>query len=625
MRSRDYRWNGFTDPSPAPRDFTNIERFEVLKGPASILYGSGQPAGVVNIITVKPQETAASYVGVQVGNYNLMRAIVGTTGALDDEGRVLARFSGDYQNSDSFRDFGFDEHVLVAPAITWVLDKDTSLAFEGQYLHDRRQFDTGVVALNNMVGSVPISRSFNEPGDRQVFNDYKTAVWLTHRFAEDWTGRLGFYAGWYDAPSNVTAPVNIPAFQLQPIQQAFNLPASTILRQTQVIDPFSEQYYSIIADLAGKVQTGPFVNKFVVGTELGWFNSSDFVGRLTDPLQPVPLPTPFGVFNVPFPSAPLNALAPVDGQAAAGPLVGKFDSAYTQERYGFYFQDLVDLTHGLKLLAGVRGDIVNFSFARELSAPFAGTDPLAFARTEQDSTYYHLTPRVGLLYEAVPEVLSFYTSYSESFDPPPGGEYQTTAPLSPETGRSIEAGVKADLLDKKLSLAAAGFYIVKDNVVTQNSLLFATQVGEQRGQGVELSAVGKLTDQWSIIANYSYIDSRITKEADPTLVGVRFRGVPYNSANLWTRYNLIQSETQTFGVAAGLVYVGNRGGDLQDSFELPGYTRCDAGVYYKRGMLDTSVYVENVFDRQYYSSSVDSVTIFPGSPVTFRATIGLRF
>src|SRR5262249_27637359 len=156
-----------------------------------------------------------------------------------------------------------------------------------------------------------------------------------------------------------------------------------------------------------------------------------------------------------------------------------------------------------------------------------------------------------------------------------------------------------DMLDKKLSLTAAGFYVVKDNVITQTSTVFSTQIGTQRSQGGEVGLTGQLTDQWSIIANYAYVDSRILNDQVVAEVGQRFRNSPFNSGSVWTRYNVVQNCCRTAGVAVGCVYVGDRPGDLFDSFSLPGYLRWDAGVYYKQHALNASVYLENLFDTRY--------------------------
>jgi len=149
----------------------------------------------------------------------------------------------------------------------------------------------------------------------------------------------------------------------------------------------------------------------------------------------------------------------------------------------------------------------------------------------------------------------------------------------------VEGGLKADLLENRLAVTAAGCFIDKKNVPTQATVLIT----------------------------------------EPTLSHVRFHNIPYNAFNVWTRYNLMQRPEQTFGLAAGVIFVGERAGDLHDSFQLPGYTRYDAGVYYQRRNLSATVYFENIFDKEYYVSSVDNLTVFPGNPFTVRATVGVTF
>jgi iron complex outermembrane receptor protein len=616
VTSRDFRKNGFLDPTAAPREYADVERVEILKGPASVLYGSGQPSGIVNLITKKP--LADSYNNAQVtgGSFGLFRFEADSTGPLNEAKTLLYRINFAYQNYDGFRDFDFNERTFVAPAFTWLIDENNSITFQGEYLNDRRHFDTGLVNVNNTLGLLPITRSFNEPTDFARSEDYHTFLFFNHRFNDDWTMRLGAAVEWYSLPFFGTVPVATGA-----VDPRLGLPATTLLRQVQDAQDFREQNYAIIADLAGKFCTGPIEHKLLVGAELDWYNSTNFTVGLSDPLQPVQLPG--FPFPIPVPSSPIDVFHPRYG-GPVPPLTGHFDADYTQERYGFYVQDLVDFNHKVQILGGLRGDIVDFSFARELVQPFGGQDA-GFPRVENDETFYHLTPRVGIVYQPIEDVLSLYTTYSLSFDPPPGGAFRNPTPLRPETGRIVEGGIKADLLNKQLSLTMAGFYIVKDNVTTADTFFFATQIGEQRAQGVEMSAVGKLTDRWSVIGNYAYIDSRILKEADPTLVGDRFRGIPFNNANLWTRYNLIQEACQTFGLGLGVVYNGDRPGDLGNSFNLPGYVRWDAGIYYKRNAFNAAVYFENIFDQRYYTGSVDSLTIYPGAPFTVRASIGVTF
>jgi iron complex outermembrane receptor protein len=304
--------------------------------------------------------------------------------------------------------------------------------------------------------------------------------------------------------------------------------------------------------------------------------------------------------------------------------VGSFQSKFRQETYGFYAQDLIDVTKQVKVLAGIRYDIADEFFQRSLNTPFAGI-PMGFPTTATDSAEYRWSPRVGLIYQPVEEMVSFYGSYSQSFDPPSGGNFRNLTPLEPELGHSREGGLKLSLMDMKLNIEMAGFYIEKTNVITQDNLFFATQIGKQRSQGFEASAVGQVNSWWSLIANYAYVDSRILNDPDPTIRGNRFRNVPYNSANLWSRVNLVDDCTRTIGVALGLVAEDSRPGDLQNSFALPSFIRWDAGLYYRQGLLNASLYLENLFDRRYYASSVDQFTIYPGAPFTVRGYVGITF
>ena len=185
-----------------------------------------------------------------------------------------------------------------------------------------------------------------------------------------------------------------------------------------------------------------------------------------------------------------------------------------------------------------------------------------------------------------------------------------------------------ELFNSRLTLSAAGFYITKHNVSEQDPttvLPVIVQVGEERSQGAELSAIGKLTDWWSILANYAYIDARTLSDADPTFVGQRLPNAPFNNLSIWNRVNLIENCDQTIGVGLGVVSESSRPGDLQDSFSMPGFTRWDAGIFYVRGHLSANLYFENIFNIHYYSSAQNDLAVNPGAPFTMRATVGVKF
>jgi iron complex outermembrane recepter protein len=636
--SRDFRWNGYTDPSYIQRDFFNIERVEVLSGPASVLYGAGSPSGLINFITKQPLSDPLNSFQFTFGSFNLTRYAVDTTGPIDDDGRMLYRVNAAYQQADSFRDFGWSQRTAFAPVFTFLLDENTSLTFEGSYQDTQRQLDTGLIFYNGAIQG-PITRSFNEPNDLQRVDDYKAALSLNHKFDDYLSGRIGFFVDSYNYTTRGTMPdvqstqeynnVVVPGYNAS--VAGFGLPLLAPLGPTQILRDteethLAEQFYDLRAELNAKVNGFFFKHNALVGAEFGWYHS-DFTGEQSDPgagFNPfaVPATPPSFVFNYANP----NYNLPVASTAGAGLLLAHI----AQERYGLYFSDMIELNEYWKLLVGARYDIVNTDFANSDTLLFFGSNQGSFPTTVNDRIDYYLSPRVGLVFQPIKDVLSFYGTYIQSFDPPVTGVFATPNALLHETGTSGEIGMKLDLFEKKLSLQLAGYIIDKHNVVAQENFITSVQIGEIRSSGAEFSAVGKVTRDLSIIANYAYCDSRIISDPADQAIGAaapgnRFRGVPYNNFNIWARYNLIANDIHTLGVGVGVVYVGDRFGDLADSFVLPAYTRVDAGVFYKRGPLNASVYIENLGNTTYYSGSFDANTVTPGNPINFRFTLGVTF
>ena len=547
-----------------------------------MLYGAGQPSGTVNLITKKPLAEAFQQGSMQFGSFGLERYALDSTGPISDDGSLLYRVNAAYQKNDSFRDFGYNESAFAAPAATWVIDRDTTLTWEGEFVSDRRRYDTGVAAINGQL-TMPISRFLGEPTDFQHFQDYRESLVLNHKINDDWSLKVGGYSLFYNSESSGTVP-SAPLFGMP------SLPPGYYYRDREDIGPFNEQYQSLLAALAGTINLCGMANHIVFGTEEGWFNSNRFYAASS--LQY-------------FTPLLIDGNAPVYGNVPPiipEPLV--FDSTFYQADYGLYFQDLVDLSEHWKFLAGVRYDHADVIFNRSFEP--------AFGPTKSVEQFDVGTPRLGLICEPIPEKLSIYGMYSASFDPPDGGPYIETAPLAPEFGQLWECGIKVKATDR-LTLAAAGFHIVKENVsVYLPDGFHLEQVGSQRSDGVELSATGKVTDRLSLLANYAYTDTELT---DPTpgsaINGQRALGVPYNTASVWSRYNLIDDGRRTLGVGLGLTYVGERLGDYYSPLVLPSYTRCDAGLYYRRRRLDVNLFVENIFDTVSYTSSINQYEVFP--------------
>ena len=433
---------------------------------------------------------------------------------------------------------------------------------------------------------MPIERFVGEPQDFLHFQDLRSSLFLDHEINDCWSLRFGTYS--FAGNNLFSGTVPLDSIPLTPL----------LIRQRRNVSEFQEQYHSLIFDLAGEFQSpGDVHHKVLLGTEQGWLLTPDFTAYQSDPGF---LPSP------PFPPGnPLliDALAPVYGTPdPITPIL--YDAVYTQNRHGVYLQDVFEITPSWKGLAGVRYDRVHQKFDRELF-------PIPAIRDDQN--FERWSPHAGLVFQPVPEVLSTYVSYSESFDMPPGGARIQPNPIDPELGRTWEGGIKANLFDD-LTLTASGFYIQKENQVFDDITLISTQL-DIRSQGAELALVGRLTPRWSVVANYAYFDARITgDQIRPDRIGNRVRNVPYNSGNVWLKYDYQLHECQTLGAAVGLVHAGPRQGDFENTFELPSYTRWDAGVYYSCGRLNVSVYLENLLDDRYYTGSENPLIVFPGAP-----------
>jgi iron complex outermembrane recepter protein len=599
VRSRDYRKNGLLDPTYTPRDLANIERVEILKGPSSVLYGAGQPSGTVNLITKKPLATELHRFQTQIGSFGLERYTVDSTGKMNDDGNLLYRINAAYENRDGFRDFGYNERAFVAPVFTWLIDDDTSLTWEGEYLQDRRRFDTGVSSLNGELGQMPIERFLGEPAnDFQLYQDWRQSVFFERRLNDIWSLKASATTLFYYAPSSGTFPIS---------QEP---DTTTLNRSRQDIEKFFEQYYSGIVNLVGEYELGETTHRTVIGTEQGWFVSNKFRSLSTIP----------GLQNLPIDSANPDY---TDPNVLLRPAV--FDATYRQNRHGVYVQDVTEFSEQFSTVVGLRYDVADVVFARELTTFGIPTIP----DSNTDQTFTRWTPRLGWVYQPLPDVWSVYGNYSRSFDPPGGGARVTTQPLLPEVGHSWEVGTKYQF-NPRLAGQVAWFYIQKDNFTidrTSSSPPFfvTSQAGALNSQGLELSMTGQLTDRWSTVATYTLTDAELRDPIDASIDDRRPRNVPRHVVNLWSRYNLVQNDVHTLGAGLGMIYVDDRLAAFGGQMRLPDYTRWDTGLFYQRGWFDASLYIENLFDKTYYLSSVNDFQVAPGAPLTIRGMMGVTY
>lgn len=598
LSTRDFRRDGFLDPTLTPRDFQDIERVEILKGPASSIWGSGSPAGTVNLITKKPIDEQFSEFAYTFGSFERSRFTIDTNGRANESGTILYRVNAAQEDANGFVDFDYLSRTLISPTVSWQMTENARLTYSASYHDHQTRGYQGVPVVNGNPLFLPPNRYVGEPAN-DFFNseEFRQSLVLEQYLTDEWSLRVGAYSLWYDYPLSVTAASGTPPGPFPPAPEPF------FYRSRSVFTESDESSASVQANLVGDFNWGPFRHRLVTGIEYIYFGSnSDFSSDNIAPLDttnPTYLnPPPFGVaFRQ---DAPL----------------------FQHQRVGWYLQDYIDVTPELKLLGGLRIEHLNFQYNR--TNTFAGF-PIGGGMTDQDFVY--TAPRAGAVYQPwADESLAFYFSYGQSFAPPGGGIYVNPGPVRPVTGEIFEGGIKTLLLDN-LTLNVAGWYMTRNNADINNQAFFLTQVAQETSKGAEINMIGQITEYWSAVANYAYTDVRLDDPTPPAQFdGNRQRGVPYNSANFWTRYNIIQNDVHTFGLGLGLVYVDSRPGDLANSFDLPSYGRWDGGIFYERcNNLRASVYLENLFDVQYATSSINQYQVFQGAPFNARANVSYSF
>ncbi|WP_425617114.1 TonB-dependent receptor [Anatilimnocola sp. NA78] len=596
LGSRDFRRDGFLDPTYVPRDFQSIERVEVLKGPAGSIWGSGSPAGVVNLVTKKPLDATFSDVGFTFGSYQQARFTLDTNGRASSDGSVLYRVNVAQEDSKGFVDFDHLNRTLIAPTVSWQIDDYARITYSAEYHKHSTIGFQGTPVVNGDPLFLPPNRYVGEPAnDFFQPEEFRQSLVLEQELNDDWSLRVGGYSLFYSYPLSTTAASGTPT-GAPPVPEPF------FYRSRSVFEESGENSQSFQANLVGDTFIGNLRHRIVTGVEYIYFGSE--TNFYSDGIQPIDVTNPV-YLNPPEFGAQFRQDSPL----------------FQHQRVGWYLQDYVDITDQIKLLGGLRVESLNLRYDRVNT--FAGF-PVGGGMTDQD--YVYTSPRAGAIYQPfADESLAFYCSYGQTFAPPSGGIYVNPGPLRPVTGESIEGGVKSLLLEN-LQLNVAGWYATRNNADLNNRAFFLTQIGQETSRGAEVNLIGQITDYWSAVANYTYTDVRIDDPAPPAAFdGNRQRGVPYNSANFWTRYNLIQDDSQAFGVALGLVYSDSRPGDLANTFVLPSYGRWDGGLFYERGQLRTNVYLENLFDIQYATSSVDQYTVFQGAPFNVRANVTYSF
>lgn len=609
--------NGFRDDSTfssrAQRDIINIESIEVIKGPPSYLFGRSDPGGVINQITKAPLKDPYYSAEMILGNYDLYRPTIDIGGPLNESKTLTYRFNGLYENAGSYREGVRSQRIFLAPTLGWDLGPRTTFRFEGEYLYDNQPIDRGLVAIGGGVASIPVGRFLGDPTRKNEVSHGKATLTLLHDFNDMFRWRTAFRAA-------------VTRSRYSSLESWFLVGDENdgILDLARFEIPTIDQSHYLQNELHGTFSTGPIKHKTIVGVELGREVSAssvsgDFGGDTSIP----------GAFSF------INIFNPADRLFLNTPLTRFSNTKNVNDILGVYFGDHVSLLENLHLHGGGRFDYFK---QKLINRPH----DLDSNQTEDSQTDLAISPSIGLTYQPW-KPIALFANYTESFAPQAGGSRSITGNLfDPERGRAYEGGVKFQFFENRLRAKVVAFNIKKKNVLTSdplNGFAFSVATGEQRSQGIEFDIAGRLLPGWDIIANYAYVDARVTKDL-MFLEGSRVSNSPLHQSSLWTTYFLQDGPLKGLGAGLGMFAQGKRNGvfqcadpaNCQAPFELPGYVRMDAALYYRRPDVFTrtnllaALNFTNVLDQRHFSGTQNfREIIYTGAPFTVIGSVKLEF
>jgi len=574
-----------------PRSFNaDASRVEVLKGPASTLYGILDPGGLINVVTKRPQtqfggsiSATSSSFGGGTGQFDVTGPIEGT--------RLAYRLIGEYQNEDYWRNFGKNKSTYIAPSLTWFGDNATINVL---YSHRDYQtpFDRGTIFDLTTKQAVNVDRKtrFDEPFNITDGESDIAQLNAEYRFNSAWTGKLE-YGYSQDKYSDNQSRV-----------MAYDAATGNLTRRVDATQGSTQRMHTTRADLQGNVDIGGFYNEILTGI------SYEYYDLLRTDMIRCKNVKDFNIYN------------PSYGCASKCTTVSASDSDQTikQENYSAYAQDALYLTDKWIAVAGMR---------YQYYTQYAGKGRPFNVNT--DSSDEKWTPKFGLVYKLTPSV-SLFGNVAKAFMPQ-SSIASYIGDLPPETSTSYEVGAKFDLFDG-VTANITMFDIHKRNVLYSEIVgdeTVAKTAGRVRSQGVEMDLAGSLTPNMNVIASYSYTAAKVLE--DPDYAGKPLPNVPRHTGSVFLTYdinNVFAGNTLTLG--GGGHGVSRRSATNGADYYLPGYFVADAFAAYKMKLqypVTLQVNLKNIFDKTYYTSSITTNNLGNqiGDPREVQFTVKMEF
>lgn len=585
------------------RDVSGIEKIEVVKGPQAALYGRGEPGGVINIVTKKADFDTRGTIGVQAGSWDRQRVDGDVNLALGDVAAV--RLIGFYEDAGSFRGLRSDRWGFT-PSVLVKLGEATALTYELELTRARAPFDRGVVAINGQLGLMDRRTFLGEPGDGPLDADATGhQLQLSHEFSDDWSILIG----------GQHRDTRLTGFsteaELAAARQRLGRDGRSLSRQRRFRD-YDARHQVLRGEVQGRFATGGLAHRILAGADYDRFENGQLFLRVRPPS--------IGATTTAQQSNDFDIFAPVYGRfplPTPGPQTNRLD---TQEAFGLYVQDQIDLGGGVQVRLGGRYDDFRLTTVNRANGVAA------------ERGFRRFSPQAGIVYETSP-ALSLYAAYGEGFRANIGADVAGRI-FDPETSRSAEVGAKLALLDGKLTGTVALFTLTKDNVLAADPANpgFSVPIGRARSRGLEFDLNGKLPGDVDLLLSYAFVDATARAAVlDPNFsltirVGDRLVNIPRHQFNMQAAKGIAISDSLRLTLGGGVQHTGGRLGETATQFFLPAYTlargfaRLDIGDRY-----ELFAEVTNLFNATYYTNSFAQLWVQPGQPRAATLAARVKF
>jgi iron complex outermembrane receptor protein len=602
--------NGSRVNTGAMPEMSSLERVEVLKGSAAILYGNVAPGGILNMVTKQPKFEGGGEISMRAGSYDLYKPSFDVYGPLS--GRIAYRVNGTFESANSFRDVVSSKRYYVNPSLLFKLGERTELLVQGDYLKHDFTPDFGIGSIDTIKIS-PLPRNTFLGADWQYAHTQQAtaSTQLKHQLNEAWqiSGTLSYQKYKRDYYSTERIQADVTGKWVRP------------LGKTKT----DEDYYFAQADLTGKFSTGAVKHTFLAGVDADRYFTRNYT---------YDQPATYDVINILDPS---KETAPRRTDIPAANELRRINAPVT--RFGAYVQDLISISEKFKVLAGVRWtwlennrlDSVNFK-----------TGAHTKGSTKNDQAF---SPRFGVVYQPLSN-MSVFASYSNSFTQNSGIDIYG-AIVKPSLIDQFEVGVKNDFFKGALS-ANITVYRIKNNNLAQtapfdkdgnpnNNTNIKALIGETTSDGLEIDIQGHPLPGLDVIAGYSYNDIYVS--ATPGTKGSFYKGDrlvnnPHHTANATVFYTLGATALKGLKLGVTAFYMGERGAGWNNTYgqtqtrsrmiNVDGYTTLDISAGYSFKYISVLAKVSNVTNVYNYTVH-ENYSVNPIPPTQLTATVAYRF